>query len=202
MNLHDHGAARARAGVRRTNTASGLTIVEMLVATAIGGLVLAVVGMLTVYALQSFVAMGNYASLDARSRSALDRMTRDIRQATRVKSFYADDTTKWLKLATPDPDLTIKYTWYADDHTLVCEKGGEQEIYLTECEEWNFVLCQRTPQPGSTDVFYPAMNCANACDPATCKVIDMTWRCTRTFLGKKSKTESVQAARFVLRNKS
>jgi hypothetical protein len=187
--------------VTRRGGTGGLTLIEMIVAVGIGSIVLAIVGLLTVHALRSFAAMGNYASLDAHNRQALDKMTRDVRQATQVMSFYRDADTRWIKFATSDPAATIKYTWFAGDRTLVCEKAGQEETYLTECDEWDFALYQRTAQPDLTNVFFPAANPSGALDPAVCKIVDMNWKCSHTLLGKKWNTESVQTARMVLRNK-
>jgi hypothetical protein len=72
---------------------------------------------------------------------------------------------------------------------------------LTECDRWDFELYQRTPKSGGTYVFYPATNIAGAYDLSICKLIDMTWKCSRTILGSKANTESVQTAQVVLRNK-
>lgn len=194
MNLASHSSNRLPSHIRKTGACSGMTLIEMLVASGVGVLIMAVVAVLSVYALRSFTAMGNYADLESKSRIALDRMTREVRQTTNVISYYVDTTTKWIWLATTDPGASIKYTWYADERVLECEKTGQPvQTYLTECDSWDFVLYQRTPIPGSTNQFYPTTNAA------TCKMIEMNWKCSRTMLGKKWNTESAQFARIVLR---
>ena len=50
-------------------------------------------------------------------------------------------------------------------------------------------------------MFFPATNTAGAYDLSTCKLINMTRKCSRTILGSKLNTESVQTAQVVLRNK-
>ena len=124
----------SRPRATRRGETCGLTLIEMVVAVGIGSIVLAIVGVLTVHALRSFAAMGNYASLDAHNRHALDKMTRDVRQATQVQSYYRDADTRWIKFSTLDPAVTIKYVWFAGDRTLICEKDGQEETYLTECD--------------------------------------------------------------------
>lgn len=184
-------------------SASALTLVEMAVAVGIGSLVLLVVTFLSIHALRSFAAMGNYISLDARNRTALDRITRDIQQATNVISFHTDATARWIKFGLPSLDVpTVKYLWYADDQKLICEKPGQaDQIYLTGCDEWNFAFYQGVPLPNSANVFRPATDSAGAPDPASCKLVEMSWKCSRSFLGKKWNTESVQTTRVMLRNK-
>ena len=188
MNLASHSALRPR--LRRT---LGMTLIETLVASAIGVLVLTVVAALSVHALRSFTAMGNYADLETKSRTAFDWITRDLRQATEVVSFIPSGPDKRLRLTNAVEGISLEYIWDADSRQLVCEKGQAVHIYLTECDEWNFALFQRTPMPGSTNLFYPTTN------KGMCKMIEMNWKCSRTFLGKKWNTENAQSAWIVLR---
>ena len=185
---------RRRAFNRRTCKRSGMTLVEMLVASAIGALALSVVAVLSVYALRSFTAIGNYGDLEAKSRTALDRITRDVRQATGVVSFNQSGPDKWLRLTNALEGVRLEYYWDAEGRVLECIKDGQAvQTYLTGCDEWNFSLYQRTPIPGSTNQFYPTT------DAGMCKMVEMNWRCSRTMLGKKWNTESAQFIQIVLR---
>ena len=65
----------------------GFTMVEFVVTLGLGGILLTVIAALTLYSGRSMAAMVNYVDLNQRSRMALDLMTRDIRQASRVLSF-------------------------------------------------------------------------------------------------------------------
>jgi len=188
---------------RLARNARGMSLVELIVAVAIGLIALAVVGMLSLYGLRSFVAMGNYTDLDAKSRQAIDLMSRDMRQATFVNGFQTNLPTKWLELVnTNAPATTNKYTWDSVARTLTCQQTGQPiKTNLTECDNWDFVMYQRTAVPNSTNTFYPATNYTGALDKTLCKLIDMTWKCSRTMLGKKVNTESVQTSQIVLRNK-
>ena len=156
----------------------GMTLVELMVAVGIGTIALAVVGMLSLFGLRSFMAIGNYTELDAKSRQAIDLMSRDMRQATQVAGFSTNLPTKWLLLVnTNSPATTNKYVWDSAARTLTCEQTGYPvKTYLTECDRWDFALYQRTPRPNTTNVFYPATNSAGVVDPSLCKLINMTWR--------------------------
>ncbi len=179
-----------------------MTLVEMMVAVALGTLILAVASSLYLFGSRSFVSMGNYTDLDAKSRNALDLMSRDIRQATAVLGFNNTGTTKWLTVTNALSGTGITYTWDATPRTLVCRKTGQPDtVYLTECDRWDFQLYQRAPQTNGTYVFFPATNAFGAYDLSVCKLINMTWKCSRTILGSKLNTESVQTAQVVLRNK-
>jgi len=193
---------RTTRSLAREHRAGGMTLTEVMVSVALGSLLLASTGSLWLFGSRSFVAMSNYADLDHKSRNALDLMSRDIRQATRVTGFQNSGTTKWLAVTNEALGTRITYTWNASPRTLVCQKTGQpDQVYLTECDRWDFSLYQRAPQKGGSYGFFPATNTAGAYDLSICKLINMTWKCSRTILGSKLNTESVQTAQVVLRNK-
>ena len=63
-----------------------MTLVEVLMAVGISGLVFAAVAILIFFSGRSYAALANYVDLDNRSRSALDRMSKEIRQVDSVTS--------------------------------------------------------------------------------------------------------------------
>lgn len=179
-----------------------MTLVEVMIAVALGSMLMAAGGSLWIFGSRSFLAMSNYTELDKKSRNALDRMSQDIRQATAVTAFTKNASTRLLTVTNAIAGKQISYIWRATSRTLSCLKAGQPEqIYLTECDRWDFELYQRTPNNGGTYVFYPATNAAGAYDLSICKLIDMTWKCSRTILGNQANTESIQTAQVVLRNK-
>ena len=90
-------------------------------AVALGMLVLAVVAALSLYGSKSFVAMGNYADLDQKSRNALDVITREIRQSSRLVAFQTNLPAMSLTLTNANQGATVKVTWYSDMGALVLE---------------------------------------------------------------------------------
>src|SRR5881296_4036723 len=59
---------------------SGMTLVELLIAVGISGMIFVAVGMMIFFSGRSYAALANYVDLDSRSRGALDRMSKEIRQ--------------------------------------------------------------------------------------------------------------------------
>jgi prepilin-type N-terminal cleavage/methylation domain-containing protein len=163
------------------------TIVEVMMAVAISAIVLAAIGTLTVYTARSFVALGNYEALDRYSRNALDVMSRDIRQARAVTSY----ATNSLTFQNTDGS-TLSYDWSPSISTLTRRQGGVSTVLLTNCDTLRFNIYQRNPSNNFS--FYPAANIAN------CKLVSVTWVCSRTMFGRKLQTESVQTAKIVIRN--
>src|SRR5437870_13901208 len=57
-----------------------MTLVELLIAIGISGIVFAAVGMMIFFSGRSYAALANYVDLDNKSRTALDTMSKEIRQ--------------------------------------------------------------------------------------------------------------------------
>lgn len=191
---------------RRRNTVA-MTLVELMVGIGVGSIVLAVVSILTVFGTRSFVSLGNYSILEQQSHAGIDQITRELRQAAGVVAWQTNSLPKWLLVTniTVNPDGTtnaskaysVKYSWDSD-RQLVVRKSNESEdkVLLEGCDSWDFSLWKRAPYANQTNGFYRATTAAD------CKLISMTWRCSRFIAGTNSvNTEAVQTAQIVLRNK-
>ena len=176
------------------------TLVEASVAVGVGSIVLAAVSSLTMYAAKTSAAMVNYSDLDGKSRYALDIISREIRQASGVLGFQTN-TSFTLTNANQGAAITVAYNPSA--RTVVMSKTGQADLTaLTECDTWAFSLYQRTPYVTPTNVlYYPATNGTGVLDVNLCKLINLSWKCSRTIFAQKVNTESVQAAQIVLRSK-
>jgi hypothetical protein len=188
---------------RKHSRSLGLTLVELMMAIAVGSLVLVAVANLSLFGARSLAALVNYADLDSKSRYAADVIGRELRQATMVTAFNTNLPVKSMTLTNADQGATLKLTYDSNARTLALEKTGKPKLVaLTECDRWDFSLYNRVPYGYPTNLlFYPATNGAGTVDPKLCKLIDMSWKCTRTILAKKVNSESVQTAKIVLRNK-
>ena len=186
-----------------TRALSGWTLVEVMVASSIGLLVLTAVGFMALYGSRSSAAVSNYTDLEAKSRYALDIVSREVRQATAVISFQTNLPVKSLNLTNSDQQVAINLTYDSNARTLSFQKTGQATLnVLTECDRWDFGLYQRTPIVTSTNVtFYAATNGTGVIDVRLCKLINLSWKCSRLIAAQKLNTESVQAAQIVLRNK-
>jgi prepilin-type N-terminal cleavage/methylation domain-containing protein len=165
----------------------GVTLAELLVSIAVGSILFLAVAVLGIYAGRSFAGLVNYTDLDARSRHALDTLTRDVRQVNRLVS----NTSTTLTFEDAD-GASLQYVFSPDDRTLSRVKGGRTEVLLTECDDLNFSIFQRNPIGGTYDQ-YPTASAA------TTKLINVTWTCSRKILGTTMNTENVQTAKVVIR---
>lgn len=163
-----------------------------MVAMALSAIILAVVGSLTVFTARSFAAIANYVDLDQKSQAALDELTRDIRQVNSLFSYTTNGASATLVFIDYDGQK-LQFDYDANRRELRRSKGGPSKIMLTECDRLNFGIYQRNPIGGTYDQF-PAGSVG------TCKLIQVSWTCSRQIFGAKKNTESVQTAKIVIRN--
>ena len=180
-----------RASSRR---ASGMTIVEMLVAVGLSTMVLGGVMTLFTVSLKNLTGMSNYSSLTNQSRKSMDSMSKDIRQATQVVSYTNTPDTKSLTLTNSFAGISEVYSWDSNSCNLVCSKTGQNTVTnLSGCNSWDFSFYQRNPTNGWTFV--------STTNLGVSKLINMTWKCSRSILGVQLNTEDLVTAEIVLRNK-
>lgn len=194
MNLHAGHLHRFRAGNR------GFTLIELIVSVALGVAVMAAVAILFINGSMSFAAVANYQDLDAKSTKALDTFSKEIRNATSLVS-YVNGTSLVLTNGSARPGTLTTLAYNSTARTLVMTiktNGIMQSVTtnLTGCESWSFALYTKAVTPNSADIILNTTS-----DAKMCKLITMTWKCSRTILGSKLNTESVQTAKVVLRNK-
>lgn len=179
---------------QRKDRCRGMTLIEMLIALGIASIIFAAVGALSVYTAKSFAALGNYTALNQYSRNALDILSRDIREA---KGLIAYQTNRLV--FTNEDATTFTFAWDPSTGVLSRNKGGWTSVLLTNCDYLTFGIFQRNPSNNFS--FYPATNSITGqLDPSLCKLVDVSWKCSRQIFGKKVNTESVQTAKIVMRN--
>lgn len=168
-----------------TAKAQGMTLVELMAAIAVGSLMLMTIATAFGNSIKSFAVMGNYVNMDRDSRNALDRMTREIRRAGSLTSF-ATDRLVFTKYGTSN--FTLVYRWDAAGHQLTEWKTGNTKtnVLLTDCDEFAFAMLKSSGD-ATTSV-----------DEG--KKIGVTWKCSRTMLGKQFTTEQMQQALITVRN--
>jgi prepilin-type N-terminal cleavage/methylation domain-containing protein len=179
----------------------GFTLMEVLVASALAGLVVAIVITSFKYSGTSFAAMGNYSDLDRKSRNALDVLGREIRNSSALIAVTNNPKSLTFTNATAGKIITVQYN--AGAGTLTLSKTGQATLtLLTQCDQWDFQLYSKYPLLTSSNIsFYGATNGAGATDVTACKLVNMTWKCSRSIFGSKRNTESIQTAQIVLRDK-
>jgi hypothetical protein len=115
-------------------------------------------------------------------------LSRDVRQATNVISFATN------RLVLRDFDgqpLEFRLT----GRDLLRLKGTSRSVLLNDCDWLSFSMFQRNPVAGAYDQYPTA-------DIATCKLIEVRWKCSRRpYPMSPETTEYMQSAKIVLRSK-
>jgi hypothetical protein len=165
-----------------------MTLMEMVVTLGVASMfVVWVLDFTTITFSQGIYALGNYTDLNTKSRNTLDHLSMDIRGASSLVSYATNSIT----LKNQD-GTTFSYTWDgANCFTRVY--GGLSTVLMSNCDYLSFNIYQRNPTNNFS--FVSTTN-----TPSQTKLIDVSWRCSRKYLGQKLNTESVQTARIVLRN--
>jgi Tfp pilus assembly protein PilW len=171
---------------RRT---AGVSLVEVLIAVTIGTIVALGLGAFSLFTGRGFAGLMNYTELEGQSRSALDKMSKEIRQTARLTDYTSN------KLVFLDYDAkTLTFEYSPSSRVLTRAKDGLTNNLLTECDTLNFGIYQRNTTNGTYDQYPTSVEASN------CKVVQVSWTCSRTITGTKLNTETVQSTKIVIRN--
>ena len=166
---------------------AGIGLVEAMIAIGITALLILVLTNVSMLSGRMFASFFNYVDLDDANRIAMDTMTRDVRECNRVTSCSA------TQLVIEDSDgFSVTYAFNAGAATLTRTKAGVVRTLLKGCDTLNFNLGTHNPKDGNFEVY-------ETTDISLAKVVNISWNCSRTILGKKANTENVQTARIVIR---
>lgn len=167
----------------------GFTFIELMIASAIGAILLLAISALSFYTTRSFAALANYVDLDNYSRNALDRMSKEIRQANRL---LEGTDTKLVFENFNGAKLTYTYDPLAKTLSRAVDGVPDKLPFLKECDYLKFAIFQRNPIQGTYDQ-YPTATAD------TCKLVQLKWVCSRSLIKAHWNTESVQSAKIVIR---
>jgi Tfp pilus assembly protein PilW len=165
-----------------------MTLIEMLIAVGLFSIVGTAMISMFVYCTKSFIALNNYCELSRVNREAVDRLSREVRQARGLTAFSTNSVT-----LLDGGGQSVTYAFNPQNKTLTRSSGGVSKVLLSDCTVLSFNVCQRNPIGGSYDI-YPV-----ATTVSTAKVINLSWKSSRTALNGLITSENVQTARIVIR---
>jgi prepilin-type N-terminal cleavage/methylation domain-containing protein len=170
------------------------SLTELMVAIAVSGVILTALMSFTVYAAKSFAAMENYVDLEQKSQYAIDTMTRNIRETKSLVSFGTRDlngatVTNVLTFLDSDNQLL---TYNFTNSVLIQSKGGVDAVLLNNVDYLCFQIFQRNTLANTYDQFPTS-------SVGLCKLVSVSWICSRNVMGNRMNTECVQTAKIVIR---
>jgi hypothetical protein len=169
---------------------SGALLMEYVIAVGVSGLLLAALGAVLFYSVKNSMILANYLDLNSTSLRTLDQMSRDIRQCSSLASYSPNE----LVFSDGSSKSNLTFTYNPSSRKLMRKEHGNVSTLLTECDSLEFSIYQRTPMAGTYDQ-YPTAAANN------CKVVAIKWSCSRSIMGNRANTETVQEAKIVLRRK-
>jgi len=169
----------------------GWTLVEMMVAVAIFSVVGAAVGSLFFFSTQSFASMVNYNALDKENRIAMDKLTMELRQSKKVTAY----STNSISFVNGD-GFNITYLFSPSTRQMLrASSDGSVQALLNDCSLLSFNLFQRNPSNAVYGIWPAATNNWQL----TVKVLQLTWKTSRTLPNRAGNSENVQTALIVIR---
>ena len=170
----------------------GFTLVEILVASGLFGIVGLALASTYLFSLKSFASLVNYADLDKINRTAMDSLSQEIRQAKAV----TDATANTISIINGDGEA-VSYIFNTINGKLFrTGSDGNSKVLLSDCKLLAFSLYQRNPINGTYDIYPAATNNWSQ----SVKAISLTWKASRTMLGGIVTSENIQTARVIIRN--
>ncbi len=179
--------------------ARGFTLVELLVAATLSGLVLAGVATTALQIARGGVRMNQYAEMGTQSRRGIEQLEGDLKNASAITWNDASDIT-----------LTIPTTGGATRQVTYAWTGAAQAFYLvpgasSAATAGRVVLVKDLPAraDGSAGLVFSRYDLAGnaATTDAATKRVQVTFYLARSARGMANTTDTAVSAIFVLRNK-
>ena len=167
-----------------------MTLVELLVATAIGVMMMAGLLSFMVYSVRAFASMDNYIVMDQKSRYALDRFTSVVRQVDGLASISSN------AISFNRGGTNITFSYNASAGTLAQVAGGSSSLLLSNVTVCTFGTFARDFS-AVTNTFdnLPATGIAT-----NCKAVTISWTCSRRVFGSAVNTELEKSGQVIIRN--
>lgn len=122
----------------RRRARRGLTLIEVLVATSLLGLLLSAVLSSFVFLLQGEQSLGNYNSMNAEARQLLELLGRDAKSASSVTNFTATSLTLVVPTNTSGGTQEVTYELDAATNSCVRIAGGQTRSLVPNVTSFAF----------------------------------------------------------------
>lgn len=178
----------------------GFTLVEVMIAAALGVFVLAGVLSANLQIVRSGVRIGQYVEMESQVRRALDFLGRDVKAAAALTWNGESDLTLTIPAA-GGATATVTYAWTAESGSFFRVAGASSAVLAGRLE---LVRGIAAPAGGSAGVVFARFDrdgAAATTDAAT-KSIQITMTVERSTRAVVTKSQKTVAATFTLRSKT
>lgn len=122
----------------RRDPRAGLSLVEVLIATTLLGILMTAVMSSFVFMLRGQTSLANYATMNADSRKLLELLSRDAKSATTVTNFTTTSITFTVPQNTSGATQDVTYEYDAAARSFVREAGGVTTTLATGVDSFVF----------------------------------------------------------------
>lgn len=185
---------------RRRTVAAGFTIVELMVAAGLSGLILTGVLSANLHMLRSGLRMSNYTEIDSQVHRAFDQFGRDAKQAVDLKWNSSSDITFTI----PASDTTMKqvtYAWSSANGTFYRVPGADSSAQTGRAVLVSGIPATIQGAAGFAFSRFDGNGTAATTDGAT-RLLTVKLSVTRSAGMMAATTETGISATFALRNKA
>lgn len=117
---------------------AGLTLVEVMVAMTLLGLLIAAVLSSFIFIVRGERSLANYTTMNAEARGMLELLGRDAKSAVNVTNFTATSLTLLVPVNTAGATAEVTYEFDAATDSLVRESGGTTTTLVADVSEFAF----------------------------------------------------------------
>ena len=167
----------------------GFTLIEIMIACALGGLAMALVMGASFYTGRSMASLTDSVNLSIQSRSMVDRMSQKIRQAEAVTAFETNSITVNVG------GTNLTYQFVPGEQRLLEIENSLTNTVMDNCKQLTFELYRRNPLTNSFNQFSTDNTLSEA------KLVRVSWTCSTTGVGKSEGSSELVSAKIVLRAK-
>ena len=165
-----------------------MSVAEFVIAMALTSTLAGLLVVQYAFFTRSFARLQQYMYMGGKSRYAMDRISKDIRQADQIVSFSTNQVTILVN------GTNVTFAYDPDLKQLNRTSAGKTELFLTGCDYLKFEVMTRDT---ATNTF--VLPTATGTNDA--KVVRMNWICSRQMFGAKTTTENIQSATVTMRHK-
>lgn len=189
---------KSPAASRRVVRARGFTLVEILIAAALGAIIMA--GVLSTFIVmgKTSIRVGNYSNMEGQTRRAFEQLGIDSRMASSYVSNFTGSAISSVTLTIPTSDLSAVYT--------VTYGYANQTLYRVPGSDPTATTGRRILISGVTALTFNRYNTAAVLIPASTtsdsavKHIQVTVTVLRSQSGVANATQVIRSTAFTMRN--
>jgi prepilin-type N-terminal cleavage/methylation domain-containing protein len=178
----------------------GFTLLEVLIATGLSGIILAGVLTANLQIIRSGVRITHYAEMESQVRRAFTFLGRDLKQAVDITWNGENDITLTIP-ASATTMTKVTYAWTAASGTFFRVAGASSAATVGRLELVRGIPAQVGGRAGLVFARFDRTGAAATTDDAT-RIITVTVTVVRSAKTLASTSQNGVSAKFALRNKS